>query len=105
MKKGIITSVLFFISGSVFVYAADADSILTKVVTEIINPLYRLAVALSFLYFLYGVVKYMHDLRNPEDKNTGKAHLLWGTVGLFIIFSVGGIMNVFTNMFGALGSN
>jgi hypothetical protein len=42
-------------------------------------------------------------MRNPQDKNTGKQHLLWGTIGLFIIFSVGGILGIFSSMFGALG--
>lgn len=98
---------LFFvvILGSIAsVYAApNPDVLLQNVVTEIFNPLYKAAVAVAFIYFLYGGVKYMHDLRNPEDKNTGKQHLFWGTIGLFIIFSVGGILGLFADMFGTLG--
>ena len=94
------------VSGLVSAHAAtpDADAVLQGLVNEVFNPVYRLAVACAFTYFLYGIVKYMHDLRNPQDKNTGKRHLLWGTIGLFIIFSVGGIINWFGDMFGVLGS-
>lgn len=88
------------------VYAANPDpnALLQMIVTEIVSPVYKLAVAIAFVYFLYGVLKYMHDMRNPQDKNTGKAHLLWGMIGLFIIFSVGGILSFFEDIFGGLGA-
>jgi hypothetical protein len=105
MKKNIvIASVLLWANiYSVYAAALDPNTVLQKVVTEIFNPIYKAAVAAAFIYFLYGVVKYLHDMRNPQDKNTGKQHLLWGTIGLFIIFSVGGILGIFSSMFGALG--
>ena len=91
--------------GQVYAAPLDGDAVLERIVVEIFNPLYKAAVAASFVYFMYGVVKYLRDLRNPQDKNTGKQHLLWGMVGLFIIFSVGGIINLFGSMFGQLGVN
>lgn len=105
MRKHILVTLLMISAGAFSVYAAplDPDTVLQKIVTEIFNPLYKAAVAAAFVYFLYGVVKYLHDMRNPQDKNTGKQHLLWGMVGLFIIFSVGGVLSLFTSMFGALG--
>jgi hypothetical protein len=84
---------------------AKGDVILQKVVTEIFTPLYQVVVGIAFLYFLYGVAKFIYDMRNPSEKNTGKQHLLWGLVGLFIILSVGGILNVFGSIFGELGGN
>jgi hypothetical protein len=75
------------------------DQILTNVVTEILNPLYQAVVGVAILYFLYGVAKYVMDLNNPEKQTYGKSHLLWGTVGLFIILSVGGILKMFQGVF------
>lgn len=105
MKKCITAILLFLESSSLFVYAAvlNPDTILEKMVTEIFSPLYKIVVAIAFLYFLYGVVMYLYNMNHPEEKNTGKQHLLWGTIGLFIIFSVGGILGLFGTMFGALG--
>ena len=82
-----------------------ADGIFQKIVTEIFTPMYQLVVAMAFIYFMYGVAKFIYDLRNPTEKATGKQHLLWGLIGLFIIFSVGGILNLFGSMFGNLGTN
>ena len=78
------------------------EQILQNVVTEIFSPLYKLAVALAVLYFLYGVLKFIIDLNDPQKKNTGKEHLLWGLIGLFIILSVGGILKLFNDVFGGM---
>lgn len=98
----------FLVSGEMVVLCGrkrmdEANTILSGVVTEIVNPVYKVVTAITFVYFMYGVVKYMYDMRNPQDKNTGKQHLLWGTIGLFIIFSIGGIFSIFDGIFGSLG--
>lgn len=80
----------------------QTDEVFNRVVAAIFVPMYKLIAALAFLYFLYGVAKYIIDINDPEKKNTGKGHLVWGSVGLFIIFSVGGIMWLFSSMFGSL---
>lgn len=105
MKKIIIS--LSFLSSFLMVYAQalDPDTVLQKMVTEILSPLYKAVVGAAFIYFLYGGVKFIFDLKHPEEKNTGKQHLLWGSIGLFIIFSVGGILSIFSNIFGELGVN
>jgi hypothetical protein len=79
-----------------------ADTILQKIGTEILAPAYQFVVVISVLYFLYGVAKFVYDMRNPTEKNTGKQHLLWGMVGLFIILSVGGILKIFESVFGSM---
>lgn len=78
------------------------EQVLQNVVTEIFNPMYKLAVALAALYFFYGVFKFIVDMNDPEKKNFGKSHLLWGLVGLLIILSVGGILRFFSEMFGGM---
>ncbi len=80
----------------------SGEQVLQNVITEIFNPLYQLAVALAVLYFLYGVFKFIVDMNDPQKKNFGKSHLLWGLVGLLIILSVGGILKLFNDMFGGM---
>jgi hypothetical protein len=77
----------------------DGEKILENVVTEVLSPLYQAVVGVAFLYFLYGVVMFIINMNDPDKKNTGKQHLLWGTVGLFIILSVGGILQLFNSIF------
>ena len=78
------------------------EQVFERVVTEVFSPLYGLVAACAFVYFLYGGVMFIVNMNDPEKKNTGKSHLLWGTVGLFIIFSVGGILRFFNDMLGGM---
>jgi hypothetical protein len=46
-------------------------------------------------------------MRNPDGgdtqaRNEGKAHMVWGLVGLFIILSVGGIIGFFNDTVGGV---
>lgn len=77
-----------------------SDQILSNVATQIFTPIYQVVVGVAVLYFLYGAVKYVIDLNNPEKQTTGKSHLFWGMVGLFIILSVGGILSAIGGTFG-----
>lgn len=78
------------------------EQILSRVVTEVYSPLYQLAVGITVVYFLYGAAKYVVDLNNPEKQTFGKSHLFYGLIGLFIVLSVGGILNAFREFFGGL---
>ncbi len=80
----------------------NGEDVLGKVVTEVLSPLYGLAAACAFVYFLYGGFRFIMDMNDPEKKNTGKRNLLWGTIGLFIIFSVGGILKFFDELLGGM---
>lgn len=77
----------------------NGEQVLQKVVSEIFSPLYQLAVGISFIYFLYGVFRFIVDMNDPEKKNLGKSHLLYGLIGFFIILSVGGILKFFNEIF------
>lgn len=71
---------------------ANAQNVLGRVVAEVFTPLYQLLTGVAIIYFMYGVARFVYDLNNPDERNTGRSHLLWGTVGLFIILSLGGIL-------------
>ena len=80
----------------------NGEEVLANIVNEIFSPLYALAAACAFVYFLFGVTRFIIDMNDPERKNIGKSHLLYGTIGLFIIFSVGGILQWFNDTLGGL---
>lgn len=80
----------------------SADQVLSNIVSEIFSPLYQLVAGITVLYFLYGAAKYVIDLNNPEKQTFGKNHLLWGTIGLFVVLSVGGILSIIDGFFGGM---
>ena len=80
----------------------QADAVLSNVITELFSPMYQLAVGVTIVYFLYGVVRYIIDLNtsNTERQEAGRQHLLYGMIGLFIVLSVGGILKIMDGVFG-----
>ena len=74
---------------------------LNKVNNLILNPVILLLFALSFVYFLYGIVKFLKS--EADDKGTSRAEarksILWGIVGMFVMASVYGILALLDNTF------
>lgn len=73
------------------------NSFLANVNAQIINPLIALLFALAVIYFLYGVFEFIRNQDNEEKKTTGKAHMIWGVVGIAIMLGVWGILNIILN--------
>ena len=76
---------------------ASADAIIGKIKTNIINPIVAVAVGLAFVMFLYGVLEYVQGGSNEKEIETGKKHIIWGIIGLVIMFGVNGIIKMITD--------
>ncbi|OHA80480.1 MAG: hypothetical protein A3B06_01900 [Candidatus Yonathbacteria bacterium RIFCSPLOWO2_01_FULL_43_20] len=65
-----------------------------RVIDGILQPLVSLIMAAAVAYFLFGVMMFVKDQNSEEAQGEGKKHMLWGTIGLAIIVSVWGILNM-----------
>lgn len=70
------------------------DTFLVNLSVEVINPIIKVLFALAIVYFLYGVAKFLMNQEDEESRTSGKKHMLWGIVGIFIMMAVWGIMNL-----------
>jgi hypothetical protein len=66
----------------------------------ILNPIILLLFSLSFLYFTYGVVKFLSMDAADKGRDEAKRSILWGMVGMLIMFSVYGIIHFVLVSFG-----
>jgi hypothetical protein len=82
-----------------------ASTIINRLVDLIINPLILLVFACGFFLFMWGLVKFLWNSREGEINDNGKQHMLWGVVGMFIMVSVYGIINLITGTFGITEQN
>ncbi len=64
-----------------------------KIISNIINPLFGLLIGIAIVVFFWGAVEFVSGADDPAKRDDGRRHLLWGIVGLSIIFGVYGIMN------------
>ncbi len=89
MKK--IIPILLIIPNIVF--ATDAIELIDSSSAVVKNVLIPLAFSLALLYFFWGVAKYIKiGAGNEKAAEEGKKIMIWGIVGLFIAFSVWGII-------------
>lgn len=75
--------------------------VVKKVFTLVIDPVVRLLFAAAIFYFVWGVFKYIQNAADADARLAGGRHILWSTVGIFIMISVWGIIAVLKRTIGA----
>lgn len=79
---------------------ASVATLMKAIDKVIINPLIVLLFALAVVYFLYGLTRYLLSPDNEEIRKSSKSLMIWGVVGMFIMVSVFGIMNILLSTLG-----
>ena len=85
-------------------YAVDPNltvqTLLQRIGVELINPIIVFLFILATLIFVWGIVLYVIGSQGDGNKlKTARDILLWGLVGMFIMSSAWGIVNLFCNFF------
>lgn len=86
--------------GIISVAEASVQTLMASINRVLINPLIIFLFALAAVYFIYGLVNYLLNPDNEEVRKSGKNHMLWGIIGMFIMVSVFGIMSLIINTLG-----
>ncbi|MFA6519792.1 MAG: hypothetical protein WCT41_03170 [Candidatus Paceibacterota bacterium] len=73
---------------------ATLNNFLGRVVTQIIDPIILLLAAVAFVVFLWGVFEFIAHAGDETKRKEGKSAILWGLVGLVIIFGAYGVINI-----------
>jgi hypothetical protein len=68
-----------------------------KVVGFVDESVIPLLFILAFLFFLIGMVRFFFS-QDQENRAKGKQFVLWGIIGLVVMFSLWGIVNMFVNI-------
>lgn len=80
---------------------ASVETLMASINRVVINPLIIFLFACALAYFLYGVVQFILNPANEEIRKSGKSHMMWGVVGMFIMVSVFAIMQIILNTLGS----
>jgi succinate dehydrogenase/fumarate reductase cytochrome b subunit len=78
-----------------------AQPFIQKINRLIINPIIYFLFAAALAYFIYGIFMFLANADNEEEREKGKQHMLWGIIGMFIMFGVYGIMTIIIKTIGA----
>lgn len=77
----------------------NADKLIHNFAKIIVNPLIGLLFGIALIYFLWGVFQYFLKSDSGDSRKQGAQHILWGLIGLMIMVSAFGIINLVLGTF------
>jgi hypothetical protein len=77
-----------------------AQNLLDTIVAVVLNPIAMLIFAWGFFQFIWGLFLFMRSLNASEMQESGKNHMIFGIIGMFIMVAVWGIINLVANTLG-----
>lgn len=74
--------------------------LIDNILLYIVDPFITLLVAVAVIYFLWGVFQFIRNADSPEDRKTGQMHMFFGVLGIAIMFSAYGVINLILSTLG-----
>lgn len=78
---------------------AALSTFIGKVVVQIINPIILLLAGAAFVLFVWGGFQFVLNAGDDTKRAEGRSALLWGLIGLVIIFGAYKIIDLAINSF------
>jgi ABC-type phosphate transport system permease subunit len=76
------------------------DEFIEKAYSVVVEPLLFLIFGLAFIMFIWGVFEFIRDSEESKGREQGKQNIIWGAVGMVIMVSAFGIINIIMGTFG-----
>lgn len=79
--------------------ALDAAScvLFKALITYLLNPALLLMTGAAAVYFLWGMVQFLLQMREGKGLDDGKRHMIFGIFGLFVMISAYAIIQFIQN--------
>ena len=75
---------------------------IAKIEAQILVPIITLLSLAAFVLFVWGVVQFMANSENDEKRKIDQQHMLWGIIGLVIMFGANAIIALIRQTVGAV---
>jgi TRAP-type C4-dicarboxylate transport system permease small subunit len=69
-----------------------------KVADNIITPVVELLALGAFIIFVWGILQYINNSGEDKSRAEGRQHMIWGIVGMAILFSANGLVFLLTHI-------
>ena len=77
-------------------------SVISPIVAAVVDPVVELMFAVALIVFVWGVVEMMLKGGDAEARIKGRNHMLGGVIGMLIMVSAWGIVNLISNTLGQI---
>ena len=95
---GVILAAVLLSPVLVWAQITDFKSLVNKIIDNI-NYLVALVIGLAAFVFIWGIFKYFVAGADEKKVEEAKNVLLFGLLGIFIMFSIWGLVNIIINTF------
>ncbi len=76
------------------------NAFIAVVLENIVNPVITLLGLGAFVLMVYGVVVFIANGENEEKRATGQRHIVWGLIGMLILFGANAIIALIASTIG-----
>ncbi len=109
MNKVILGVFMFapMVMFALIAHAAPLDNVdlLASGIGKVVKTLIPIVFALILLYFFWGLMKFVMNSGDEEERKKGKQMMIWGVVALFVASSIWGLTTFMgTAIFGGTAS-
>ena len=66
---------------------------------ELLNQFVYVLTGFSFVFFLYGVVRFIGTAGDDKSREQGRKLMVWGIISLFVMFAVWGLVGILQSTF------
>lgn len=73
---------------------------LNKLNAYVLNPIIVLVFVIAFLMFMIGILQFVNSAADDNARAEGKKRIMYGLLGMFIMFSAYGIISLILSTFG-----
>lgn len=70
------------------------DEFIGKIQQQILEPLVTLIALAAFVVFVWGIVQFIQGADDAEKRKKGQQAILWGLVGMVIMFGASAIIGL-----------
>lgn len=74
------------------------NTFIQKVADNILTPIVEILALAAFLIFVWGIVQYIQNAYDDTKRAEGRQHMIWGIVGLAILFSANALVRLVTHV-------
>jgi hypothetical protein len=78
----------------------EITDFLNSINEVILNPIIMLAFAIAFLVFIWGIFQFIASETSDAKRTEGKKKILYGLIGMLIMFSAYGLVRVILGTIG-----
>jgi hypothetical protein len=76
------------------------EPFLNRINEVILNPIILLLFAVALLIFFWGIFQFINSETTDAKRDVGKKKILYGLIGMFIMFSAYGLIHLILGTFG-----